>query len=121
MNRKDLHARQFVRISGLGIPQFLEALQGVQAMRDQLATQLPQSTLSAWNVNFERGFPVLEASNRFFSSQEEARTSEAVELGQHVDPMGILASIGQSHRGVHVLDNEVKYYERVVKVLDNSE
>ena len=121
MTRKDLQARQYVRISGLGTPQFNQAIQGLKQLRGVMEVRTGQGTLSQVRVSTERGFNVLEFGSRFFSSQREATSHNAVELGQIIDPMGVLRRLGEQHGGVHLPDNTVEYYERTVTRKENKE
>ncbi|KAH8074204.1 hypothetical protein BXZ70DRAFT_1013197 [Cristinia sonorae] len=111
---KTLQPKQSVKITGLGLEEFDQALKGIQALRDVVSSQYDYTTLTPWKVETERTFSTLEASNRYFSSSHEASGQETVTLGKQVDPMGILLKIGQELRSVHVQDNVVAYYERAV-------
>ena len=77
-----------------------------------IGSQLDSSSLSSWLPTAERGFSVLEAANRYFSSQHESQGQDVVELGEQVDPYGILRKWGDEQRGLHLQDNKVEYFER---------
>ena len=70
------------------------------------------STLSSWYPTAERSFPILEASNRYFSNQQEAQGQDVMQLGKYVDPYGILAKLGEAQGVLHLQDNQVEYFER---------
>ncbi|KAH8096841.1 hypothetical protein BXZ70DRAFT_1009519 [Cristinia sonorae] len=101
---KTLQPKQSVKITGLGLEEFDQALKGIQALRDVVSSQYDYTTLTPWKVETEHTFSTLEASNCYFSSSHEASGQETVTLGKHVDPMGILLKIGQELRSVHVQD-----------------
>ena len=104
--------KQSVKITGLGLSAFEAGLQGIQALHSVIGSQVDYTTLSAVQMEAERGHPVLEAANRYFSSQVESQGQDTAELGPHVDPYGILAKLGDAQRGLHLQDNKVEYFER---------
>lgn len=120
INWKDLHACQSLRISGLGLSEFQEALSGLQVLQDCLVAYKAGSLPFVSCSTFEHGFPVLDAGNWFFSSQQEANNSDVIKLGSYVDPAGILEQMGKNHWGVYVLHNEVKYFERIIHSHNNK-
>lgn len=97
INQKDLHACQSLRISGLGLSEFQEALSGLQVLQNCLVAYKAESLPSVSHSTLERGFPVLNAGNWFFSSQQEANNSDVIKLGSYVDPAGILEQMGKNH------------------------
>ncbi|THH15427.1 hypothetical protein EUX98_g9469 [Antrodiella citrinella] len=108
LTRKDLKARQFLRVTGLGATAFDEVIEGLQALRDNVASRLLPSNLSDTRFTDERGHPVLEFGNRYFSFQTEAGSDEdSVELENDIDPFGILRHIGEEGRGESVLKYEL--------------
>ena len=112
LSRKDLHARQFLRLSGLGTASFAKAKQGILNIHSCTAARLPNTNLNGLRDLEERGFPVIEVGNRYFASQEEAGDADPVLLDKFVDPFGILTQLGAEKRGIHIEDNTVQYFER---------
>ena len=94
--------------------EFSRALQGIEALRDIIGVQVDGSTLTPLEFQSERGHPVLEITNRYFTAEREATGQDAVTLGPAVDPLGILAAFGKEQGGLHLQDNTVEYYEQRV-------
>ena len=101
-----------MRLTGLGAPEFSAAIQGIQALHSVVGSQIDYTTLSLCRAEAERGHPTLEAGNRYFSTQSESQGQDTAELGNHVDPYGILGKLGEEQRCLHLQDNKVEYFER---------
>lgn len=114
LSRRDLRARQSVRLTGLGVNPFLKAVHGLLSLHESLATHRPGSTFSKFRPLEERGCVVVEVGNRFFLSQEEAGDLPVELMNPCIDPLNILGHLRDEKRGVHTEDNVVKYYERKV-------
>lgn len=114
LSRRDLRARQSVRLSGLGVDQFTEAMHGLLSLREILAASRPGSSFAQFQTLQERSFRVIEVGNRFFLSQEEAGDLPVEGMNAVIDPLNILQQLAEEKRGVHTDDNVVKYYERKV-------
>lgn len=112
--------KQSVKISGLGVEPFADALRGIQELQSVLATQVDRAAMAPYVVLTDSGYGILEAGNRYFSSSQEAQGQPPVPLGNHIDPVGILATVKTDIKGVHIQDNVVEYYERRIASADGK-
>lgn len=104
-----LAAKQWVKLSGLGLDAFDQCATAILEIQQVLSTHLPANTLQPWSPKVERGCMTIEVANRYFSDQEIADEDEV--LGDAIDPLHLLRNRMPSNAR-HTRDNEVLYYER---------
>ena len=104
------HARQRIKLSGLGLPAFDKATQALLAIHTYFASHIPTSTLTDFQPLVYHGDIAIECSNRYFTLKEEIRVGEELPLTDIIDPCNILRS-GQVD-GHYTSDNEVLYFQR---------
>lgn len=81
-------------------------------LRGRFADHLPADTLQEWTPVTDDDMLCLEASNRYFTPSYLASEYDPVELGDIIDPLGLLKAKTAGSRRTE--DNEVLYYERIV-------
>ena len=104
--------KQLITLSGLNLPLFTENLNGLHALRNILTAHLGEDTVSKLSLHSLAGFPTIQISNRYFSSQEEAQEYDVQVLSEDIDPCDELDKIGRQHGLVHTQDNVVEYWEQ---------
>src|SRR6185369_8590495 len=84
-----LFAKQGVHICGFGSETFMQAVNSIyfihEKMREHHATLIQD-----YEVNEHRGYPVIAASNRFFTVQNDAVHEGLTSFPPDVDPFGVL-------------------------------
>ena len=118
MGKNPRFARQSVLLSGLGLDQFHRTFDALLEIGTVIEDNLPNGKLRRPTPRLERGFPVLQFSNRYFADSSEAGASDAVSMDA-VDPMKILRAAVPD--GIHTLDNEVLYFERRTSLEDGKQ
>ena len=96
----------------MGSDVFEQNAQGAFEVHDHFKRNLPHDSLLPWEPKNWSGNLSMMFSNRYFASVEEAEGQRPLELGEEVDPDGMLRQAVP--RGVHTMDNQVAYYERVL-------
>jgi hypothetical protein len=98
-----------VSITGGGLPKFNTAVDGVSAIRSMFADHFSKNLLEESAPTYD-SYPVIDASNRYFSSRKDVPLDGVVEIPKLIDPQGILASL-ENNNLVYALDNVVEYYK----------
>ena len=70
---------------------------------DHFSKNLLKESASTYDL-----YPVIDASNRYFSSRKDVPLDGVVEIPKLMDPQGILASL-ENNNLVYALDNVVEY------------
>lgn len=109
--RKPGFLRQSIRIGGSGSKTFDRNVELLRRLSACLQRSLPDGSVHPWAPILDQdGCPVLQFSNRYFSSTHAARGKTALSFPPAVDPKGVLARAA-GDRWVHVDDNVVEYLQ----------
>ena len=72
-----------------------------------------EGRMDNWEPRKERGHPVLTAGTRYLSPRGDDLTQQFLPLDKIVDPLGILQNMVPT--AVHTAENQVLYFERIMK------
>lgn len=107
-----LTSAQSVAICRLGCQGFNTFIAAIKAITDVFQCfNANHSVIGLDNVK-DRSHPILVFSNHYYSQHEDTDTLMPVPFPQDVDLYEILSNVEE---GIHTSDNEVQYFERIVK------
>ncbi|KAK7017939.1 hypothetical protein VNI00_018500 [Paramarasmius palmivorus] len=110
--------QQRVVIAGLGSPAFEEAAKGFARLNAFLRCHLREDEAPSLMGQYQN-YNTIEVSNRYFTSARFANGEAHIPFTHDVDPRGILEEI-KGDKMVHVTENVVEYYERIVRNDDDQ-
>lgn len=104
-------AKQSVRLSGLGLEAFNKSIHGLLEIQEVLSLHVPLNTMTPWSPLREKGHPVLEFGNRYFTSVKDGQDENEDDIPlDSIDPAHVLRSrVPPGAR--HLSDNVVLYYQ----------
>lgn len=108
-------ARQGLALCGYGCESFYRGIQAINDIHAQIgrSVDLP---LEERVTETHQTFPIISASNRYFTHQSQCPNDVLTHFANDVDPLKHLynAATQAKRPVVNVADNEVQYYERLV-------
>ena len=109
---KPLYAKQSVAVTGFNSDSFAKAVSEYEKIYNLFDRCFPIDTLDKWvpSMMGATDYPVFEVSNRYFTKKAALSQDVVLELGQDIDPKGILKKIAGTDF-VHTTENEVKYFK----------
>jgi len=103
--------QQGVSIMGENIELFNAAINGMYAIQSIFAQEFNDSMLG-YSPLLYNDYPIIDASNRYFSSRKDISVDQLLTFPRNVDPNGVLQSF-LSHDLAYASDNVVEYYKAV--------
>lgn len=106
-----MYAKQGVVLCGFGSRYFQRAMDALGTIQDQIAKAMDTEVVPL-SIATHHSWPVLEASNRYFTQQSKAPHAVLSSFPDDVDPQGILLKRAKTSnvQVVHLDDNEVGYF-----------
>ena len=96
---------------GENIELFNAAINGMYAIQSIFAQEFNDSMLG-YSPLLYNDYPIIDASNRYFSSRKDISVDQLLTFPRNVDPNGVLQSF-LSHDLAYASDNVVEYYKAV--------
>lgn len=100
--------RQHVKVTGLGIPEFDDALDTIEGIAKAFRIHVPTQTVTPIDCVPYEGDPSLEAHARYFTDRNLVPFAKNTPFGPDVDAHGVLEAI-QPDIFIHGPDNYVEY------------
>lgn len=100
--------RQFVQITGFGLPEFDQAVDKIHQIQESYESFDPTNTVRDVNFTPYEGHKTFEAYARYFTDRYLVPTQKNIPLSRLVDPHGVLERL-KPDSFIHAEDNEVEY------------
>jgi len=105
-------AKQRVRITGLGSPNFFKSIRGIKTIHEVFNRHIPASSCQEWNYTLYEEHPAVDFQCSYFAKDGD---EFAAQFPKNVDPFGILTRAGKQ-KGLRIsTDCLIEYYERTIK------
>ncbi|KAJ7132000.1 hypothetical protein C8R46DRAFT_1235775 [Mycena filopes] len=111
--KKAANLSQRIRLIGLNSAEFNDAIRQTKVIQGFFERHFG-SQVSTWNVGDELGDPFINISANYFTRANTEGTAVSIELGDGVDPFGILRKFKTSGL-IHTDDNQVKYFRKIIE------
>lgn len=100
--------RQYVQVTGLGLPQFDDAVDKMRLIQELYETSNPAHTVKDVRFTPYEGHRTLESSARYFTDRYLIPDEKNIAFGRLVDPEGVLSKL-KPDSFIHGPDNTVEY------------
>lgn len=104
--------RQYVQVTGLGLPEFDQAIEKVQQIQEAYQTFNPAYSVNDIQFTQYEGNQTLEAHARYFTDRYLLPNEKNIPFSRLVDPEDVLTKL-QPDAFIHGPDNEVEYCKLV--------
>jgi len=111
MGKSPRYAEQSIYVTGFGSSSFEKAWDNLAFIHEMICSMGEGQVLPYENLLYKERWPMIVASNRFFTPQKKVMHEVLHAFPGDVDPLGHLAEAAAQNAMVHVKENEVKYYE----------
>ena len=108
--REIMHARQSIRITGLGIDMFDQYITAILRLYDLFKSYLPEGSIEPWMPSMEQNTFVLDIHNRYLTWKSNL-VGKALEFDSTLDPTGIFTRRIPSD-ATYSEESQVLYFER---------
>lgn len=102
--------RQAVAMTGMGSPDFSDAVRSIFAIEEVFSRQVGDKKMVPWKAGSFQEWDTIYISNRYFTPRRSHPNLQRVAFDRFVDPDGTLEALAGDDK-VHCIDNVVEYYE----------